>query len=276
METNFTNFCMLSTETHHAAWMHTKTYMSLNVYQIKEARMQERTFLFYPSAPPFIHTIRLPPRVDYLSTPHLAGAPAHIAWQCQCSTRETTGGMRGPGPEIIEQLKIDPRNGDVAFPNPLTSNPSDVCLYCLVCFTIRVRLVKLRKVRMLWRWRGSTQGPKVTLSFTCVWFQQVKDPFCVWMLCCRRLLRWTLICATTIAFNKLYISSHASVGSSVRTIVWLHLHKDIRTKTMAQSFIFRKDTQGWSNTLTILTQWTQKQHKNKPEHKGEDYKHLDK
>lgn len=44
------------------------------------------------------------------------------------------------GPEITKWVKIDPGNGDVAFPNPLTSNPSHICLYCLVCFTRGVRL----------------------------------------------------------------------------------------------------------------------------------------
>lgn len=48
--------------------------------------------------------------------------------------------MWGLGPEITEQLKIDPGNGDVVFSNPLTSNPSHICLYCLVCFTRGVRL----------------------------------------------------------------------------------------------------------------------------------------
>lgn len=34
---------------------------------------------------------------------------------------------------------IDFGNGDVAFPNPLTPNPSHICLYCVVCFTTEVR-----------------------------------------------------------------------------------------------------------------------------------------
>lgn len=65
--------------------------------------------------------------------PHPAGAPT--AWQCQLSARETTGGIWRQGPQITEQLKIDPGNGDVAFPNPLTCNPSHICLFCLDCFT---------------------------------------------------------------------------------------------------------------------------------------------
>lgn len=58
-----------------------------------------------------------------ISTPHPAATPAHTAWQCQLSARKTTGGMRGLGPEITNRVKIDPGNGDVTFPNPLTSNP---------------------------------------------------------------------------------------------------------------------------------------------------------
>lgn len=125
------------------------------------------------SIQPHYQVITPPPHYP-ISTPHPAGAPAHTAWQCQPSARETTGGMWGPGPEITKRLKIDPGNGDVAFPNPLTSNPSHICLYCLVCFTRGVRLHGLRRRRMLWR--GSTQ---VTLSLTCVWLRQVKDPLCV-------------------------------------------------------------------------------------------------
>ncbi|TKS86447.1 Homeobox protein OTX2 [Collichthys lucidus] len=56
-------------------------------------------------------------------------------WQCQLSARETTGGMWGLGPQITKRLEIDPGNRDVAFPNPLNSNPSHIYLYCLVCFT---------------------------------------------------------------------------------------------------------------------------------------------
>lgn len=84
-----------------------------------------------------------------ISTPHPAGVPAHTAWQCQLSARETTGGMWGLGPEITKRLKIDPGNGDVAFPSPLTSNPSHICVYCLVCFTRWLRLCGLRRMRML-------------------------------------------------------------------------------------------------------------------------------
>lgn len=179
----------------------------------------------------YFQVITAPPTI--LSAPHTQQEyQLTLPWQCQLSARATTGGMWGLGPEITKRLKIDPGNGDVAFPNPLTSNPSHICLYCLACFTRGVRLCGLRRMRMLWRWRGSTQGPKVTLSLTCVWQKQVKDPFYVWMLCRRPLVRWTLIFAATITFNKLYISSSASAGSSGSTIVWLstptqrHEHQD--------------------------------------------------
>lgn len=71
-----------------------------------------------------------PPRYP-INHAHPAGVPAPTAWQCHLPARETTGGMWSLGAEITKRLKIDPGNRDVVFPNPLTSNPSDIFLYCL-------------------------------------------------------------------------------------------------------------------------------------------------
>lgn len=73
--------------------------------------------------------------------------------------------------------------------------------------------------------------------------------------------------AATITFSKLYISSDASTESSGSTIVWVRLHKDMSTKTMAESFNAKKQRKHFVHA---------KQPKHKQEHKEEHRKHLDK
>lgn len=118
----------------------------------------EGPIVTHPSALLSIYTINLQPHLPLISHAHPAGVPTPTAWQCHLPARETTGGIWSLGAEITKRLKIDPGNRDVVFPNPLTSNPSDIFLYCLVWFTIGRRLCGLKRTRMLWSCRGVHTG----------------------------------------------------------------------------------------------------------------------
>lgn len=131
----------------------------------------------HSSALPSTHTIgiqALSPLSNQHPAPRRSSSSHHLALPA-LNQRDHWTTIQGLRPEMTKQWKNDPGNGDVASPDPLTSNPSPICLYCLVC-SRGARSCRLRRMRMLWGMRVSTQGPKVTLSLTGIWVEQVKHP----------------------------------------------------------------------------------------------------
>lgn len=143
------------------------------------------------------------------------------------AARHTSGGMWGLGPEITKQLKIDFGNGDVAFPNPLTCNPSHICLYCLfVFFTARVRFCRLGRMRI----GGWAPHRWPYLSHTACLVKVGNEPS---VCMCWDALPWTPTGLNSHRWNyhlsELYTEGEASTRSSDNT-VWACLCRDISTK----------------------------------------------
>lgn len=129
--------CGIHWQTHTHAQAHIN--MFLHSYQCGFRREYKPRTLCY------IHLLVHPSGYNLISAPH---TQQEYQLTHPGNASSPTGGMWGLGSEITKRLKIDFGNREVALPNPLTSNPSHICRYCLVCFTTGASFGWLGRMRL--------------------------------------------------------------------------------------------------------------------------------